>query len=426
MLHNVTNYVPKLRSKKYDKKIKSYISTINVDENREDISFIDAIKRYGRNDKNQELVLNYWHTEYADFISNLRIHETLTSGCCQTSKSLFHVLLQIYLSIEKGYNTLWVYSLEGMLNKMVNIQFKPIVNYWFEASSRTNTSRNNTKNNSLYQYNGANIIFGYASSSNNAANRNTSAGKSMVSFPADIAFKEERSQWESGSDAPVDRRLEASSIDTKPIRQIGTPGKHGTGITEAARDCDYHFEPHCICDNCGQEIRLNPEGTLLIASVRVKPNGEKIKSFVGANGRPSDWFYSDDTNPIESTFFGCPHCYAEIPKNIRVHQSYFRCVKTNIKMTEFLDWINSESYQIDKKIKAFIYLSPLLKDRAYNVASDIIKTGIETTDPEDWYQQQIGLASKTESTKLTIEMIANAISRPMPEFNYPDWLLNKL
>lgn len=421
MVHS-TDYIPTLRERKRDKK---YLDKLQQKKQKvKDISFIEAIETYGRNDRNQPIELHNWHREYALCISNLNVHETLVSGCCQVGKTLINNLLHIYLVIEKQYNSLWVYSQERVMNRMVAIQFKPMIKYWLEASDRTNTERDNSKNNYLYQYGSANAIFSYASTSANVKS-NTAAGKAMVSFSADIAFCEERSQWAAGSDAPVSRRLDASRIDVKPIRQLGTPGRVGTGITEAGDDCDYWFEPHCMCYECDCEIRLNPYGTLLKQIVRYKPNGEQVRSYLDARGRPHTWHHDDKANTIKSAYFGCPNCESEIPKNVRVKESYFKCVKTGITLVNFLDYCNSSEYDISDRIKIFIYLSPLLKDTLYNLAANIIYEGLNTTDAEDWCQQQLGLPSQTEVTKVTIDMINRAIDAPLPQFNYPYWVVEQ-
>lgn len=404
-------YIPSKTDRKINNKyksIKSKSTTTNID-------FITAIKTWAKTDRGDSVTLNNCLMEYGQLISNLKIHETLTSGCCQNSKTLLHNLLHIYLVVEQKYNSLWVYSQERVLNKMVNLQFKPMIRFWLTESDRENSSRDNAKNNTIYQFEGANAIFSYASTGNKG---NTAAGKSMVSFSADIAFYEERSQWDVGSDAPVARRLDASRIPTKPRRQLGTPGRSGTGITEAGKNANHQFEPHCICSSCGEEIRLNPEGTLLHQNKRIKPNGEVLYSYTAANGRPLSWFYHHEADKIKSAYFGCPHCHAEIPKRDRIQNSYFKCIKTGITAKEFL---NQAEY--DPRLQVFIYLSPLLKDTEYNLASDIINEGLTTSETEDWYQQQIGLASRVDANKLTIEMIKRAITRPMPEFTYNQWEL---
>jgi hypothetical protein len=74
------------------------------------------------------------------------------------------------------------------------------------------------------------------------------------------------------------------------------------------------------------------------------------------------------------------------------------------------------------KIKVGINLSPLLRKTSYNLAAEIIRGGLETTNPEDWQQQQLGLPSEGSLTNVTKEMIEACIGLPVPNRN-PDFTL---
>ena len=387
----------------------------------ETISFPEALSTIARSDRGEQIRMNNSLEEYALVISNLKIHETYTSGSCQNSKSLFHTLLHIYLVVHLGYNSMWVYSQKSVLNKIVKIQFKPMVKYWL-ASIGMAQSGTDSKSDELFTFNGANAIFTYSSTSSNN-NGQTATGNAMVSFSGDIGFFEERSQWKPGSDAGAYRRLDESRVDTKPVRQIGTHGAAGSGIDEAGRDATYRLEPHCICEHCDTEIVLNPLGTLLKETQLTKPNGKVVSSYFAANGRPVKWFYHDEYDKEKSAYFGCPHCEGEISNHRRVKESYFKCVNTGLTAREILEFVDSDRYDVNEKITVFILLSPLLKDKNFNVAGDIISQGLKTTDPDDWCQQQLGLPSSSFTTKVTRAMIIAAIRAPMPKFEYNSWEL---
>lgn len=72
-------------------------------------------------------------------------------------------------------------------------------------------------------------------------------------------------------------------------------------------------------------------------------------------------------------------------------------------------------------VKIAINLSPLLRERQ-NLASEIIRQGIDSLLPEDWHQQKLGLPSSGDLTCVTPEMFEACIGKPIPP-RAPDFIL---
>lgn len=373
------------------------------------LDFVEDIKKYGTNDKGEPLTIRPWFEEYCRLIADVRIGTTYTSGSAQVGKTLAHTLLVCWLSANARLNTIYAYAQERTLNRCVPLQFRPVMESWLKRSRISLKNNEGTRSNTLYQVNGGTNIFTYVSTNKGESKAGgATAGSSVVSVSADIAFLEERSQYPAGADAPVERRLDAGRLKTHPIRQLGTPG-HGRGIEEEIEKADYVFYPHCTCNGCSRLVELNPKGTMLKAFDRTLPTGETEKAFLSESGRPIKWYYKDENDPIHSAYFACPDCETEITKEQRL-DSRFYCVKSGVALTEFLDTLEPT----DRRIKAGIVLSPLLRDTSYNLAAEIINNGLETTNPDDWQQQRLGLASETGNTCITYPMIKSAISAPRP------------
>lgn len=371
--------------------------------------FVEDLRQYGVTERGEPLVIRPWFAEYARLIADMRIGVTYTSGAAQTGKTLAHTLLICWLSANRKLNTIWAYAQERTLNRCVPLQFKPTIEAWLKRNGITPDK--GSRNNLVYMVPGGTNIFTYVSTSASSENKSggASAGSSVVSVSADVAFLEERSQYPSGADAPVERRLDASRLSRHPIRQLGTPG-HGKGIEEEIEKADYHFFPHVVCSGCGERIALNPKGTLLKPHTEELPTGEKKISFLSPSGTPLNWFFHDPNNQEKTAYFGCPHCETEITKEQRLDARFY-CIKTKVGLTELLDDLPDTG----NRLKIGIIISPLLRDTKYNLAAELIRGGLETTNPDDWQQQRLGLPSETGNTSVTLEMVERAIRSPAPE-----------
>ena len=366
--------------------------------------FLDAAKKWGRNEKGDLIEFTNCFEELLLLIGDYRLPVVYTSGAAQQGKTLSHTLLVCYLLTEAKLNTLWSYDLDRSLRIQVPSNFRPVVKYWLESKGVYTVDGSRT--NELYQVGGCTSQFVYVSTSKKTSRSSggAAAGGNVVGVSRDWLFKEERSQYPVGSDEPLHRRLDAGRIPSRPVREIGTPGS-GSGIEKDMSSADYLFEPHCECPHCGNTVQLNPKGALL----KKIQNSEDIR-YLSDSGKPVRWFHSDDKNAIKSAYFGCTHCKLEIPQYVRVHESWYQCVKTGITARDFI--LNLDGI---RQTTVGIYLSPLLKESKLNLASQIIKSGINTKNSDDWQQQRLGLPSESLQVSITLQMLRKAIAAQLPQ-----------
>jgi hypothetical protein len=64
----------------------------------------------------------------------------------------------------------------------------------------------------------------------------------------------------------------------------------------------------------------------------------------------------------------------------------------------------------------------LLRETEFNLAAELIRSGIEIFNPTDWIQQALGHTSEASKAAITTEMIKEAIAQPMPH-RKPDYTL---
>lgn len=363
-----------------------------------------------KNPEGQQIQLQPWHYSYWQWLKANQIKERNVTGCAQIGKTLF-VWLSCYSDfIEGGYSLAWVYPTQPARQKLVREHHKRLKDqFGFLPKLITSDTLD------LFQYGGASINFVEVRS---PSRNEGGAATKKFGFSAAKIFVEEASQYNLGELETLNNRLDASPIPSQPIIRLGTPGCGG-GVEVYIDRCHYQFYPYCECPSCNSEIELSPKGCLLLPMEKISNSGSKIKVFLGESGRPVEWFHKDGSDPVHSAYFGCPHCEKEIPKAIRVSESYFKCKQTGILLTDYLETI--KTIEVESKSSS-IELSPLLRDTAFNLAEQIIKDGLTTSNTDNWQQQKLGLPSETTTSQLTPAIIKKAIAAPVPE-KQPDFIL---
>jgi hypothetical protein len=363
---------------------------------------IEFLRSIAKTPEDRPLILNPWHLDYWNLISDLRLREVVVTGCCQSGKTLFNYLLLCFWVVFCQYNVIWAYPTESLRNKFVDRYFNPLIKAILTNEQQKEIS---VRRNNLFQYRNANASFTFVRSST-PNKQGASVATTLVGEQSDAGFGDEVSQMSPSDLAPVTNRLDASIIPAQPFRPMGTPGAGG-GIELWVDRCDRNFYPHCICPSCHEEISLTPKGCLLRPSVRARPNGEEVVSYLSESGKPVDWFYRDEKDAVTSAYFGCSRCGKEIPEETRRGESYFRCLRSGILLTDYL------ALTLDDMAESVaIQISPLIVDR---VASKIIREGLETANSDNWQQQSLGLPSEQSTNQLTPDIIARAIGRPPPD-----------
>lgn len=387
--------------------------------------FVDAVRRYGRNEKGLEInvtVESYF--EYLELIGDFRLNQVYTTGCAQVGKTLGHFLLKIYCLSFGRCNTGWFYDRENTLEQNVPIMWRPISKYWINAVEKDKKKkfdrRDDKINNTCYQLEQVTGVFGYVSTARKMGSGQAAAGSAVVAYQIDLAFLEERSQYQAGESDPVKRRLDASSIPTKPIRELGTPGG-GQGIELEMKSADHYFYPHYFCPNCNSDFPLDPLGCLLkrverLDMVKNKP----IETYFSESGRPLSWHYEDESGPINTAYIGCSCCGTKL-KDEQRYNAKFKCIKTGISLREYLDTLPIGVPEINHRVS--IHLSPLVRVKPNRViASEIISEGLKVFRTDDWQQQMLGWASQTSACHVSLEMLDYAMKSPKPT-SKPDLIL---
>jgi len=381
-------------------------------------AFVEAVKQYGRTEKGlpiDTVVESY--LEFLELIGDFRLNQVYTTGCAQVGKTLAHFLLKIYCLSFGRTNTGWFYDRETTLEQNVPIMWRPISKYWITAVEQINNKKFNRKDdkttNACYQLEQVTGIFGYVSTGRKMGHGQAAAGSATVGFQIDVAFLEERSQYEPGAADPVKRRLDASSIPTKPIRELGTPGG-GQGIELEMKQADKYFYPHYFCPDCNDWFPLDPLGCLLRKVERIDAVTNKpIETYFNESGRPLKWYSDDELRPVDTAYIGCSCCGKKLTDEQR-YKAKYKCIKTGEFLRDFLDNLPKGIPQTN--YKSSIHLSPLVRQKPNNViASEIISEGLKVIRTDDWQQQMLGWASQTTACHVTLEMLNQAMLAPKPK-----------
>ena len=379
--------------------------------------FVERVREHGYNDRGKKMLIHEWYAEYLELIGDLTVHEVYTTGCAQAGKTAGHTLLAVHL-INSGISILWSYAQLGSLQRAVPLQFKPVIEKWLASEG---TRATGAQNSSLYQVGDANALFTYVSTSKAALNTKdggAAAGSAIVSVTADVLFREEKSQYPIGTGDPLLRRIDASIVPTKPIRDLGTHGS-GSGIEVDIAKCKYYFYPHFRCGKCDRVSPLDPKGCLLKPIKYADSLGREISSHLSQTGRPVAWHCSEENNQVDSAYFGCPHCGAEIPDSDRLN-AWYQCLNTNITLRNYLD--NPDRLNERSRQKVGISISPLLRQTEHSLAVEIVQLGLDTANSEDWQQQVLGHPSSIYGNRITIEFIKAALYAPKPDHE-PDYIV---
>ena len=384
--------------------------------------FVQRVLKYGRTEKGMPIEDTVWYREYLEVIADFRLSHVMTTGCAQVGKTLGHSLLNIDCLTSGKVNTGWFYDTRVSLDQNVPMMFHPVASYWIEnmeADKIRFSTRNDRTINTRYQIDGVTGVFGYVSANKYKSNDGTAAaGGTIVAYQIDVAFLEERSQYAPGSGDPIRRRLDASIMPTRPIRELGTPGG-GQGIEVEMNGANRYFYPHYFCAVCDKWFALDSKGCLLTKSKRKDVLGKIVDSYFTESGRPASWLYTDENDPINSAYIGCSSCHTALTVQQRL-DSRFRCIRTGEFLREFVDGLAKDIPE--KYWTVSVHLSPLTRKKT-NLAEEIIKTGLTTLMTNDWQQQMLGWQSEVEVCFLSAQLLQRAMEAPRPVDREPDYKL---
>lgn len=376
--------------------------------------FVERVKRYGCTEKGDPVMLDPWFEEALQCLGDLRIPIVLTSGPAQIGKTMSNTFLAVDALCESGQNVGWFYADLSSLRRNQPEQFQPIAVEWLakrqESTGVSATSSADRRNCERFTYQGSTAIFAYASTSRPTAQREglAAVGSAGASFSCSLLFLEERSQWLPSSADGVTRRLDAGRIPTRPVRELGTFGS-SSGIETEFMKADKHFYPHIVCPHCKKEQSLDPKGCLLRPSRRQNMIGDWVEVYFSVSGKPEQWFHSNPVDPVGSAYIGCKHCERPLSAEVRSN-AYFRCLKTGMKLSEFLETVVPT---IETRYRVGLHFSPLVrKDKG--LAERIIAEGLDCVSATDWQQQSIGWWVENDRNSISLEAVKAAIGLPAP------------
>lgn len=378
--------------------------------------FVERAAKYGKTERGDDLIVRDWFSEYMEILADLRLHHVLTTGPAQCGKTLANTMFMVDTMASGKLNVAWFYNSRTNLQQNAPMQFHPIAAYWIEAMVADGHKFNRAYDSRIltrYQIDRVNGIFSYVSTNRAGLVRSSgkaAAGGAAVSFQADMLFMEERSQYPPGTADPLPRRLDASVLPTRPIRELGTPGG-GQGIESELKMCDRYFYPHYTCPHCGETRILEPMGCLLLPITRRDALGRSETAYLSESGRPVKWFHHDENDAMETAYVGCSACGEELPDKTRF-AAHFRCKLTGQSARDFLD-----SFPVGvpkKRWKVAIHLSPLCREVEYNLATEIIKGGLDAVSTKDWQQQALGYPSEVTGANITPDLLRAAMRSGAP------------
>jgi hypothetical protein len=380
------------------------------------VDFLERVKKYGCTEKGERLRITPWVEEFLLLIGDFRVAHVLTTGPAQVGKTIAHTLLVVDTLTSGKLNSAWFYDSRTNLDQNVPMQFHPVADFWIaEMQSQGIRFRRGRDRsiNTRYQVDQVNAIFSYVSTSRPSIRESgrAAAGGAAVSFQADWMVLEERSQYPPGAADPLPRRLDASMLPTRPIRELGTPGGGG-GIEAEFSNADYYFYPHFQCEHCQTIQPLDPKGCLLQQTLQRDALGRPKMAYLSESGRPIVWFHEDAAFPVDTAYFACSVCGRPIPRQQR-YEATFRCRYTGILLKDFLESLPEGVPE--RRYKVVCHLSPLLREAETNLASEIIRSGIDAATTDDWQQQRLGHPSETQAASISLQMLTLSMQAPRPE-----------
>jgi hypothetical protein len=379
---------------------------------------LELAKKYGSTEAGEPVRFSNWFEEVILLVGDLRIAETWTTGCAQLGKTLTHTLVLCACISNYKLSAMWAYDRQVARDKQTKVNFWPVIQGpegnggWLAAAGIKRRSLGSSQNVDIYQIPGAGSVqFPYASTSDSRGSGLAAVGSVANAVSVSILFKEERSKFAPGTSEVFNRRLDASRIETKPIRSLGTPGG-GLGIESEIDSAQYHFYPHCRCLSCDRAVPLDPFGAFLKPETRELPNGELEQVFLSESGRPLAWHHKDPTDPIQSAYFGCDRCASELASSAR-EKAWYQCLNTGMTLRDYVRSLPSGAPA--RRQTAAIEITPLLRIERSNTAARLIEEGLTSTNTEDYCQQALGKPSSFGAGTITIALIKRAIGAPVPD-----------
>jgi hypothetical protein len=384
-----------------DTRRKVYDGTL-VDE------MVADLKKNGVNDQKQPLIFYRLFEEGFYLVGDLRIGVVYSTGIAQASKSALNSAVSCWLGQRANLTVAWAWPLADSVDKFQPMQHRPILDHLALKVSKAKVTKSSNTSNRLYDVGlGRNIYHSVSKGSAVQNADNAEVGAASASYTASVVFAEEASQTQQSNISPLISRVEKSISPMQPLRYLGTRGS-GAGIEMSiAQNAEFVFVPHCVCNNCNQEVRLETLGTILKSQKVINDITKELEDkFLSPTGNILDWAKDEQGDPI----IGCSHCGKELDDVIR-QDAYFKCIKTGLTVWEFRKQILEKEWDRRRIQVAIDFTAPARQKPGRLVARSIIDEGINPSNLRDFLQQRVGISSEALGGAISQDHIDGAFAR---------------
>lgn len=290
---------------------------------------------------------------------------------------------------------------------------------WNQAQAQA-MKRPDTDSKKIISVGGVDIIFFHASVSGGSdSTYQTPSG--LRSHPMDAGNGDEVSAWSDGMEDVLARRMEASTLPTKPMRLGSTPSYEGSTFDNQIQQAPYLFQFYCHCPTCEEGQFLDPFGNLLKKQVIINESGVPEERYVSRSGRPIDWYYRDEMQKVETAYIGCAHCGEELTTEAIAqggfydfhasHRSDPWLRKPGISLFDLM----AQSVEEQKIIPTIAIRMPKLASKNGGAAPRLIRALIDSRKPADTIQQLLGKPISLGLGKIHLPSVLACVGRALPD-----------
>jgi hypothetical protein len=380
--------------------------------------FNEWVKEYGRTERDIKVVCEPWIEDWNLINGDLRIGEVVIGGAAQVYKSLGSYLLAFYAT-EKGYlNILYTFAKALIRNKIVASTVFP-----FRDNNKAATPGSQkpiTENTQLYSTENYTSYWSFVN--NGGAENDVSVPAELASISVDVILMDEYSQYDPVIAGVLRNRQSNSSLESRPVRYVSTPGRSGTGIDAQLKQCSHVFTAHVECTHCQKLASLDPLACFLRQGNVVDSTGAEILSYFDTEMKAVDWYHEDPEDRVNSAYLACEHCGGKLPQNI-LKTSRLYDKETKVSVSDFLEIVQQDPFKIRK---VGLVASPFLRRVKSNVAARYANDAIQTENPLDYIQQGLGMATNDEFGGLTPEQLLPLILAPKEPANPKEYEMVRL
>lgn len=336
---------------------------------------------------------------------------------CMIAFSAF-ALAYLHIALGVGFET------NAKSNEMVGLRIQPAFDFCppiqeLAQERRGVMGRGDVDNKSSLTVGGvtANFFYGKLPGSSGAEDDRQAPSK-LSSFTAQMILGDEYELWSRKVLDIVEKRMQASTLPTRPMRYGSTPGAEGGLVDTDVRLAEYLFQWFVVCPCCQTEQFLDPFGNFLKA-VEIEVEGELEFAYIDPTARPLDWFHHDPNKKRDTAYIGCsnPECGAELTRET-LDAGHFRCRKNNISLREVHAQVLKERNPIERAALRM----PMLVSRKFDPVKSI-KRLFNSVSPVDEIQQGLGKPASFSSGGIAYKRIEACIGLPLPTTRKPDLVM---